>query len=434
MKRRILLVLTEFPPSIGGMQTHAILLSRHLYESGDEICVLTYRAENNSSKYTDCDASFPFPIHRVLSRVGYFFNLQTLLKHIDKFNPDLIYSSTVFYGIIQKLASIPTICRSVGNDIMRPWIAYPFRPGSRLASNPYLEKRLHDFFKKMDKPELVEILFREKRLELTIKADKACTKILANSRYTSNLLQNAGVKAKNIDIVTGGVDSNFFKKPDFINKKRLRQELGLPWNRKILLTACRLVDKKGVNFLITSLAAAEPETNNLHLVIVGKGRRLAQLRRLSYTLGIDEHVTFVGAVPYEKMPPYYWAADVFTLASIIYKDPITGLEDAETMGRVLCEANAASLPIIATESGGIPSVIANGHNGFLFPENDVAQLHENLFAVLENDKLRNQLIENGVKLAQNKFDWKHIIDQHEESFCSHPASPASISNSIAAKP
>ncbi len=416
MKRRILLILTEFPPAIGGMQTHAILLSRHLHEEGNEVRVFTYRATKEKKQSEEVDAGFPFKINRCLSRVGYFRNLSILTKAVKEFKPDVVYASTVFYGVLEKLTGVPTICRSVGNDIMRPWIAYPYKIGSYLASNKYLERILYDFFKKINKPELVEILARRKRLSLTCESAKSATKILANSEFTKNLLTDVGVKKNKIEMVVGGVDANYFKTPDDFNKEEIRQELGLPLDKTILLTACRLVDKKGVDFLIHSMAKNDPEKNKLHLVIVGEGRRFKRFKKLTNSLGVEDHVTFVGVVPYEKMPPYYWSGDIFVLASTVFQDSVTGLRDAETMGRVLCEANAAGIPVIATESGGIPSVIKHRKNGLLFPENDFIIFKKHIETLLQNESLKHELIKNGLKIARDKFDWPHILTKHEEAF------------------
>jgi phosphatidyl-myo-inositol dimannoside synthase len=59
------------------------------------------------------------------------------------------------------------------------------------------------------------------------------------------------------------------------------------------------------------------------------------------------------------------------LASREQVDPRTGLRDVETMGRVLCEAHAAGVPVVASRSGGIPSIVDHGRNGLLFEENDL---------------------------------------------------------------
>src|SRR2546423_1129750 len=66
---RLLLILTEFPPSFGGMQTHAVHLCRYLHQRGYHIEVATYRGPA---------VEFPFPVHRCLSRIGFTQNLHIL--------------------------------------------------------------------------------------------------------------------------------------------------------------------------------------------------------------------------------------------------------------------------------------------------------------------------------------------------------------------
>ncbi|MFC1670399.1 glycosyltransferase family 4 protein [Spirochaetota bacterium] len=416
MKKRILLILTEFPPRIGGMQTHAIMLSKRLVEMGSTVTVFTYRPSGNLDECRDVDSEFSFPVHRVLSRIVYFRNIELLLRGINDFDPHIIYSSTVFYGILEKLTGVPVICRSVGNDILRPWIAYPYKICSSLLSSAKIERPIYDFYKKMDKPERIEILLREKRLNLTVDSAKSATKILANSNFTRDLLLEAGVLPERIQLVVGGVDTSFFKRPPKFNKDECKNRLCLPPGRKILLTVCRLVDKKGLDFLISSFAAVNPAKKKWHLVIVGNGRRQKRLKRMAVDLNVSEYITFVGAVPYSVMPPYYWVSDIFVLASTVFKDPSTGLKDAETMGRVLCEANAAGLPVLATESGGIPSVITHGDNGLLFLENSREQFYRNIKRLLKDKLLRRHLINCGLKRAREEFDWKHVIGEHERAF------------------
>ena len=64
--KKILLVLTEFPPSIGGMQTHARYMSSYLADQGYEIEVVTYRAGNGEEGSTahEFDSLLNYPVHR----------------------------------------------------------------------------------------------------------------------------------------------------------------------------------------------------------------------------------------------------------------------------------------------------------------------------------------------------------------------------------
>ena len=437
MNPRILLILTEFPPAIGGMQTHANLLSRHLHAGGADVRVFTYRPEAPEAAAAEVDATFPFPIHRTLSRISYFYNLSHLREAVARHRPDFIYSSTVFFGILERLTGVPTVCRSVGNDVLRPWIAWPFPLGSSVAAHLIFERRLYQFFKKLDKPEWLELLFRDRRRHLMRTAAACAGTILANSHFTRKLLLEIGVPPERVRVVVGGVDARFFARPNTIDRPspvdRLRQELGLPIDRKLLLTACRLVDKKGLDFLLDWFARQRPAERGWHLAVVGKGKRLGRLRNLAQRLGIDGHVTFVGGVRYESMPAYYWCADLFVLASTVVRDPVTGVCDAETMGRVLCEANAAGLPVIASASGGIPSVIADGANGLLFPENDGVALSGCVERLLGDPELCARLVSEGLKRATVRFDWSHILSVHREAF-EHLRTCPTLSEPAAAGP
>jgi glycosyltransferase involved in cell wall biosynthesis len=416
MKKKILMILTEFPPAIGGMQTHAINLTEHLHKKGMHICVYTYRSGESGDQCRAFDNSLPFDVHRVLSRLSYFYTIDILIEAVKKFKPDFIYSSTVFYGILSRMTSVPTVCRSVGNDIMRPWIIYPFKKGMRIMSLPFIEDYCYQRFKKLYRPEIVEIMFRKKRTELAIESAQCASSILANSDFTRKILVRNGIHDSRITTLVGGVDSQFFRKPESIMKDPLRLELDLPVGKTILFTACRLVDKKGINFLIRLMANPLSVKFNLHLLIAGDGRRRKRFMEMVSDLGISERVTFTGSIPYRNMPPYFWASDIFVLASTMYKYRLTGLCDAETMGRVLCEANASGIPVIASRTGGIPSVIKDGINGLLFEENSESDLFQKLELLLFNAGLKRRIISGGIEMAGKVFDWRHIMDAHEKIF------------------
>lgn len=137
----MLLILPEFPPHFGGMQTHAIYLSNYLAQHGHTIEIVTYQCAdpelcNQGQAY---DSMCSFPVHRVLSRIGFWSNIGKIVIRARSFKPDIIYASNVYYGMVREFLQEPVICRSVGNDLLRPWIAYPFRFGSSLVSHPRFE-------------------------------------------------------------------------------------------------------------------------------------------------------------------------------------------------------------------------------------------------------------------------------------------------------
>ena len=136
------LILTEFPPSVGGMQTHAEFLAQALHDAGHSICIYTYRCDDPqlAAEAKAFDRHAAYPVRRILSRVGFWANHRLLLEILRQSRVALIYASNVYYGLLGAELGVPVICRSVGNDVQRPWIAYPYRLGSRVVSHPALER------------------------------------------------------------------------------------------------------------------------------------------------------------------------------------------------------------------------------------------------------------------------------------------------------
>lgn len=414
---RILLILTEFPPRVGGMQTHTIYLSRYLAHRGYAIEVVTYRHADSEERESTAvfDAGLDFPVHRILSRLDFWHNLDILTRIGLRFQADLVYASTVFYSLLGPRLGVPVVCRSVGNDVLRPWIAYPFRPGSRVASIPWLERPLCDLFHRLNRPEWIEALFQERRRSLMERSSRQTARILANSAFTEGLLRDLGVPSDRIELVVRGVDAGRFARPRR-DLTSLRQRLGLPLHRYLLLTTCRLEPKKGIDFLLRAFAGLRALMPDAHLVIVGGGQSGWRYRQLAESLGLGNWVTFTGPVPHEEVQSYYWCADLFVLASRESIHPATGLRDAETMGRVLCEANAAGVPVIASRSGGILSVISHGENGLLFEPDEAEDLLAQVVHLREREALAARLVAKGLEAAWERFDWSVVLGAHERSF------------------
>lgn len=183
-----------------------------------------------------------------------------------------------------------------------------------------------------------------------------------------------------------------------------------------MTTACRLVPKKGIDVLLTGFAGLRRRMPDAHLVIIGSGPKARHWMRLADTLGLGGAVSFVGRVEHESMPDYYWASDAFVLASRVHVSRRSGLADAETMGRVLCEANAAGTPVLASRSGGIPSVIEHGINGRLFEPDDAEDFIAKACALRNEVDETQAMVARGRLIAAQRFDWSVIVGQHERLF------------------
>lgn len=413
---RLLLVLTEFPPSIGGMQTHAFYLSRHLIETGHEVQVVTYYAAGREDREAtrSFDSTLGFRVHRSLGRISYWHNIEILKRIAREFKPDLIYCSTVFYGPLRDSVEVPIVCRSVGNDVLRPWIAYPFHLGSRMLGASGLDNWAYSMFRRMNYPEWIEVFLDKKRRVLVEQSVRWIDIVIANSDFTAGLFDQMGVDKERLRVLVGGVDAGRFE-PNGNKELSLRRELGIDEDAYVITTVCRLVAKKGVDFLLQTFPAVRSLVPNAHLLIVGDGKDRKHYRRLAQELELDQ-VTFAGRVDHLQVQRYYWLSDLFVLASRVKVNPVTNQRDAETMGRVLCEANAAGVPVIAARSGGIPSVINHRQNGLLFDSDDEDGFLEQVQVVWNDPALARSLSETGLDMARQKFDWSVVMQAHEHYF------------------
>ena len=398
------------------MQTHAFYLSRHLVAAGHDVEVVTYYSPNSESREAlrSFDDTLGFPIHRSLSRISYWHSIGLLKRIAREFQPDLIYCSTVFYGLLRDSVQVPIVCRSVGNDVLRPWIAYPFHLGSRILGVAGLDNWVYSMFRRMNSPEWVEVLLEKKRRALVERSVQWIDIVIANSNFTADLFYDMGVGEDRVRVLVGGVDARRFE-PNGNKELSLRRELGIAEDAYVIVTVCRLVAKKGVDFLLRAFPAVRELVPNAHLLIVGDGRDKKYCRRLARELELEQ-VTFAGRVDHLQVQRYYWLSDLFVLASRVQVNPATKRKDAETMGRVLCEANAAGVPVIAARSGGIPSVITHEQNGLLFDSDDEAGFLDQIRAVRGEPDLVRSLTEGGLNRARRQFDWSVIHQAHESYF------------------
>ncbi len=406
MPARLLLVLTEFPPSFGGMQTHAVALCHWLHGRGYQIEVATYRLEDGPAAAQD----YPFPVHRILSRVAYHANLKRLVQLARRTEAQLIYSSTVYYGDLSELTQLPVLCRSAGNDVLRPWIAWPFAIGSALLDLPWVEQQLYRRWKHWRWPERLEGLLLRERHAAMRQSARQMTRIFANSVFTKQLLTALPVPDERVVTLPGGVDSQFFTPG-----RTTRQGLNLSETDFFLTTACRLVDKKGLEILVEAVALVRERGLPVQLLIAGEGRKRSRIEQIIAEKQLGSAVHLLGYLPQDQLRDYLHASDLFVLSSIEVVDARTGLRDAETMGRALCEAAACGLPVVSTESGGIPSVVEHGVDGWLVPPGRVEELANAIEYLLKNRAVAQTLAGNARQRAEQQFDWRFLFREHEQA-------------------
>jgi len=229
-------------------------------------------------------------------------------------------------------------------------------------------------------------------------------RVIATSR---NYAQRSRILTKYRSLVTvveNGVDCRRFHPST--NGMRIREQLGL--RGVFLLIFVGALTKwhryKGLDILLRAMKILG--STGVMLLVVGDGDLKQSYCQMSRQLNVSDRVRFVGDVSDRQLPEYYAASDVLVLPS---KDM------SEGFGLTLLEANATGKACIASNVGGIPAVIKNGHNGFLVPPNDPESIARAV-ADLANDRRRLcDMGRNGRRIAL-LHDWKVVACQTEHVY------------------
>ena len=223
--------------------------------------------------------------------------------------------------------------------------------------------------------------------------------VTANSTKTALAAKN--IINKDVVIIPMGVDCSLFN--DKFKHTHTQSEKN---KAPEILFAGRLIDWKGVSFLLDAISILRLEYPEILLRIVGKGPEQKNLMQKVRQLKIDNNVVFSGAVVNHQLPDIYRNADVFVIPSIINDNGET-----EGLGTVTLEAMACGVPVIGTNVGGIPDIIRNRVTGLLVEEKNGKAIADAIVEIMVNKKLRDEMCKNAHLLVDEKFSWDIISKQ-----------------------
>ena len=213
-----------------------------------------------------------------------------------------------------------------------------------------------------------------------------------------NYLISLGVMPKRIFCAYNAIDTGFFQQESAkyrLRREELKTRLNMKKGRLILYVG-RLIELKGIHYLIRAFAKLRQETDNVGLVIAGNGKLKQELVSLCQTLQLPD-VYFVDFIQQQQLPLYYSIADVFVLPST-----------EEVWGLVLNEAMSCGLPVITTRNvGASVDLIQDGVNGYVVAGGDPDQLYQALRKVLPTAKGMGM---ESAKIINHRFTIAHAVD------------------------
>lgn len=165
----------------------------------------------------------------------------------------------------------------------------------------------------------------------------------------------------------------------------LKSELGLPADAQVALTVGQIGLRKGLDVLVSAIEVIAGKLPNLHFVIVGE-RNSSKPESLEHHVALMDKVTAAGLE--RRVHWLGYRTDV--LALMAEATMLVHAAHQEPLGRVLLEAAAAGLPIVATDVGGTGEIVQNKISARLVPKGDANELAIGIWELATNPELRER--------------------------------------------
>lgn len=173
-------------------------------------------------------------------------------------------------------------------------------------------------------------------------------------------------------------------------------------NNVVILYFGRLIEKKGIDYLIKAFAKLHERFDNIVLMIIGEGPERHNLEKLCIQMKLTD-VVFRGAVEEKLKAAYFLGADIYVYPSITL-----GLPEEWPLGVV--EAMSVGKPVIvSTAVGSAPDVVKQGVNGFVVQEKNVNALYNAIKIMIENPALRIRMGLASKYIIEEGFTYYHAV-------------------------
>lgn len=296
-----------------------------------------------------------FPIRFILS-------FALIYRYVNEFKPDIINyhfpdDSSIYFYFLTLFTKYKFVVNLHGNDLQ-----------------VFRNKFPHKFF--IDR--------------VVNKADK----VVVNSTYMESefIKVYPDLKTK-VTIIPNAIDLNKIK------RIKGRKFFSTPY----IFFVGRLVHKKGVDFLLEAFAKAN--VKDLNMLIEGNGEEYEKIKSLRDKLGLQDRVVLSkGRLTHEEKFSYMKEAEFGVMPSRI-----------EPFGIVSIEFMAAQVPLIATNTGGLKTLIKHNQNGYLVEVDDVDALSKAIVLMHTDAVLRQKLSSNAYKFVK-KYDLENITDLYKDLF------------------
>lgn len=361
---RILLFTNHL--NIGGISTYTVSLARALKAKGHEVFVAS------------CGGMLVPEL------------VQSGVSHI---NIGILTKSELSPKVFRAISEVTKIAKRLHIDIVHPQTRITQVVGffvSKACGVP-LVTTCHGFFNK-----------NIGRVLLPAWGDRV---IAISDAVKENLISYFGVDKEKVSMIYNGIEIKKFLK-DFSEdeKDKLKDRFGIKRDYSVIGMIARFTPDKGHDTLLYALFKILKEKPNVQLVFAGDGDKRQEIEKLSQRLGLSDNVVFI--------KPQLSTVNALAIMDVFMFTPAR----REGMGLALLEAMASGKPVVATNVGGISSVIENNVNGFLVEPSRPELLAEPVLRLLKDKALYARMAQAGREIVVKKFSINGMTEKTENVY------------------
>lgn len=371
-------------PVINGVATFSRNLARGLASRGHEVLVIA--PSQTGRKYKEVDVNHivtrtvavPFPFYQNV-RVS-LTPAREVKKIINDFEPDIIH--------IQMLMWIGQAAMKIGNKNGIPIV----------STNHAMPENL------MDNLKLLAPLARPINYMLTEYGRRFHSKsdfVTLPTQSAIGMFKASRKMKVPIKAISNGIDLNEFSVGEAT--QGVYEKFNIPDDLPIVTFVGRLDAEKHIPVLIKAFKQVLDSTP-AHLLIVGDGGEISNLKLFVSDLNIRSNVTFTGRVDEEDKRDLHRMGTVFAMPSPMELQSIATLE-----------AMASGMPVVAIDAGALKELCHDNKNGFLCEKDNDREIADGIIKIIKNPRLRNKFSKKSLEIAK-KNNLQHTLDQFIEIY------------------
>jgi glycosyltransferase involved in cell wall biosynthesis len=218
---------------------------------------------------------------------------------------------------------------------------------------------------------------------------------IAASHAIRDMLIGDGIDSQRVVTVYEGIDLHRVQAEPAAN---IHAEFWLPTHAPIVGAVAALTQEKGHKYLIDAAALVVREVPDARFVIMGEGELRPALERQIKELHLEKHVVLPGFRA--DILTFIKSFDLFVMSSLF-----------EGLGTSLLDAMALSKATVASDTGGIPEVVAHGETGLLVQPRNAGELASSISTLLKDPARREKMGRAGLERVKRLFSADQMIEK-----------------------